>query len=284
MADLPLHLAYRREIENQQSALPQLPPPLSQKRDFTLHDLINITGYRMGVSSILPEYLFKSHQIPESHDRVIILVTPMNYQAMNTAPSLDSATEILRSYKNAGEAVIDITKIIRSNGYDAMPHHPMGNANEYHHLLLPPHAVKAGLGERGRTGLFIDYEYGPTVRLAAVTTDAPLTVTESRTRGITEFCHRCKYCVEYCPPRALPDGTYLEQVQSGQIMDFKINAHRCFQYFKEHRGCGRCISNCILAENDRDKIQQRISRIEKWYQKWVVSGKIDEMYQSSGLG
>lgn len=279
MMETPTHLKYRDQITAQQAELANLGEINQKIQPLTTDQLqANFPDMRIGVTDLDPNYLFQHHQIPANHQKVIIIVCPMDYEKMITAPSLTSATEILKSYRDGGERVIKLTRYLRDKGYDVLPHHPMGDINEYHHILMPPHAVAAGLGERGRTGLFIDYIYGPTVRLAALTTSADLDNTKGEHKGITEFCHRCRYCVRYCPPNALPDGTYMEEVESGEPMDFKINAHRCFQYFKQHQGCGKCIVNCILAEPDTETIARRMNRISSWYEKWVVSGKLDEMY------
>jgi len=54
-------------------------------------------------------------------------------------------------------------------GYSATANHL-----RHYDALLVPLAVDAGLGETGRLGYLMTRDYGPRVRLGAVTTDLPL--------------------------------------------------------------------------------------------------------------
>lgn len=285
MTDLPVQLQIRSTIKKQQQELEELhviPVRREEYDDETLlvEQILQDLGInRYGIAPILTEYCYENAQIHPDEKLVIVIPMAMDYDAILTAPSYESAIELYGSYQRVGEKVVAVTKKLREAGIQATGHHPMGDINEYHHLLFPPHAVEAGLGERGRTGLFIDYVMGPLVRLGMVSIALNIELSTKQPRGITEFCHRCRYCVDYCPPKALPDGKYLDEFVTGKPMEFKINAQRCFKYFEKHQGCGKCIVHCILAHPDPQKIKQRLERITAWYDKWIVTGELEAMYK-----
>ena len=81
-------------------------------------------------------------------------------------------------------------------------------ANHFSHYdaLLVPLAVDAGLGELSRMGYLITKEFGPRVRLAAVTTDLPLVPDKPVDIGVRDFCSICKKCAVCCPSGSIPLG------------------------------------------------------------------------------
>jgi hypothetical protein len=235
---------------------------------------------RYGVSAILPEYVFPSAKIQTMETRAIVLVVPMNYRQMQSVPSHASATQILTAYSRVGHAVLELTSYLRQQGIQATGHHPLGDQQERHVLLFPPHAVAAGLGEKGRPGLFIDHQLGPLVRLGIVTTSLQLPINSTIDRGISAFCQRCRYCAIKCPPRAVNTQKYLESLHQSHPMNFSIDAPKCFKHFEQHFGCAICIVHCVLAQPNETEIAKRIKRIEKWYHRCVVSGELAQLQKN----
>ena len=166
---------------------------------------------------------------------------------------------------------------MREKAIQATGHHPLCNTNDYHQIFLPPHAMYAGLGEKGRTGLFIDYKLGPLVRIGIVTTSLELTCASPKDRGINAFCHHCRYCVPHCPPKASPSDKYLESLRNNQSIKFKIDGVRCIKYFSKHFGYGKCIVKCVLIQPSKYELEKRLKLIEIWYQKWVKSRKLNNI-------
>ncbi|OLS26278.1 MAG: 3-chloro-4-hydroxyphenylacetate reductive dehalogenase precursor [Candidatus Heimdallarchaeota archaeon LC_2] len=232
---------------------------------------------RYGFSSLLKEFTYENNRINPIEKVAIVLVVPMNYERMQSVPSIESATEIHRIYHKTGEFVLKLTRFLREKGIQATGHHPLGNINDYHQILMPPHAMYAGLGEKGRTGLFIDHKYGPIVRLGIVTTSLKLNCGSPKDRGINAFCHRCRYCVPHCPPRALPPDKYLESLRDNKPIKFTIDGDKCIKYFAKYFGCGKCIVKCVLTQPNEFEFEKRLKRIEIWYHKWVKSGELLEM-------
>lgn len=274
----------REEIRKQQKELESLNSNWNKaeqqnKMDLTsqINDFLLDKGIdRFGITTPDPSYMYKNARRDIIHKSLIVFVVPMRYKEMKEVPSLNSATEILRAYSETGKIVVALTKFIQEKGFNAFGHHPLGDLKEYHHILLPPHAVAAGLGEKGRTGLFIDHKYGPLVRLGAVSTNAKLPLDSPKDKGITAFCHRCRYCAKFCPPKAIDNTKYVQQLSEGNFVDFKIEGDRCIKYFAKHYACGKCIFHCVLAQPTPEEFRKRIDRIETWYNRWVKNGPPDE--------
>ena len=176
-----------------------------------------------------------------------------------------------------------MTEWLRSKGVKATGHHPLGDVNQYHHLLMPPHAHAAGLGEQGRTGLFIDFELGSLVRLGMVTTELDLPTGKPVEKGIRAFCHRCKLCAVSCPVNALPMEGVLDQYFRGVHVYFKVNGDRCIKYFEKKYGCSVCISKCVFAQPNKEKMKKRLERVEQWYNRWILTGDFERLLEKEAV-
>lgn len=66
-------------------------------------------------------------------------------------------------------------------------------------LILPVVAVDAGMGELSRMVYLLTMEFGPRLRLSAVTTDMLLVADKPVDLGIQSFCVLCKKCAVCCP-------------------------------------------------------------------------------------
>lgn len=99
----------------------------------------------------------------------IIIVRAMDPHMIHRAPLAPQTVETVRGYLNVAVTALSLASSIRQAGYRARVHMD-GN----YLLPLVPAAVDAGLGALGRNGLLITKEFGPCVRISAVTTDMPL--------------------------------------------------------------------------------------------------------------
>ena len=132
--------------------------------------------------------------------------------------------------------------MLRQLGYNAQAHID-GN----YEVICPLVAKDAGIGEIGRMGLLMTPKNGPRVRIAVVTTDAPLNIIESEnnTAFMIEFCEKCKKCATNCPSQAISHDT---RKVVDQALHWKINSEKCFTYWtKIGTDCGRCIQVCPFA-------------------------------------
>ncbi|MFW9878134.1 MAG: 4Fe-4S dicluster domain-containing protein [Candidatus Thorarchaeota archaeon] len=170
------------------------------------------------------------------YENGIVLGMEMDYDAINTAPNPPAGLESLRIYAELGETTNRLTDFIRSKGYRAIACHPLGGP-----ILYPAMAVKAKLGKIGRQGLLITKKFGPRQRLSLISINAgPLLENKYEEFEISEFCRKCKRCINFCPVNAILDKPIFNE--NGTITH--INSEKCFEYFYETAGCSVCIEKC----------------------------------------
>ena len=85
-------------------------------------------------------------------------------------------------------------------------------------------------------------DYGPRVRLGAVTTDLPLIPDKPVDIGAEEFCRICKKCAHCCPSNSIP---LEDQEEANGTLRWKLNAETCFDYWgKVGTDCNICMRVC----------------------------------------
>ncbi len=180
---------------------------------------------------------------------VIVMALEMEYEGFGTAPSwIASATAGIR-YSNMAALGYSLATFIRQLGYKAF-----GAGNDI--ALSIPYAVAAGLGECGRNGVLITYEYGPRVRLCKVFTELELEYDKPKTFGVIEFCKNCKRCADACPSKAIsqddnPSFTKLGVSNNGGVEKWCLDAEKCYAFWGENGGdCGACIASCPYNKPD----------------------------------
>ena len=106
-------------------------------------------------------------------------------------------------------------------------------------------AVRAGLGQIGKSALFISEKFGPRVRLGTVFTDAKLECIPAA--EIYDICGECSLCSQKCGAMAIKNVPYREGMRREEFFDAKA----CSDYMKEkfkHIGrgavCGVCMRVC----------------------------------------
>jgi epoxyqueuosine reductase QueG len=72
-------------------------------------------------------------------------------------------------------------------------------------INLKEHAIRAGLGKRGKSTIVLHPKYGPRLRFMAVKTDAPLKPLMGPALADEEnpVCRQCSICIDACPVNAL---------------------------------------------------------------------------------
>ncbi len=105
--------------------------------------------------------------------------------------------------------------------------------------IMPPLAADAGLGEVGRIGYLMTKDFGPRVRLSAVTTDIPLIPDKPVDIGAEDFCRICKKCATTCPSRSIPLEDDMTEFNGS--LRWKTNAETCFAYW------GRIGTDCCIC-------------------------------------
>lgn len=192
----------------------------------------------VGVAGVDQAFVYKGKYV--GHKYAISLGMEMDYSRMATAPSAESSIEVARVYYELGETIIRLAEYIRSLGYDAHSHHPLGGGS----VLLIPFAIAAGLGELGRNNLIISREFGPRFRLGCVTTDIPLLMDKPADLGVSGFCRKCEACLQACPVGAIPESP--GRVRG--IEKYTIDGPSCRPYCNQPNGCAVCIKVCVFNQ------------------------------------
>ena len=210
----------------------------------------------IGFTEMNQLWVYEGYEISEPN--LIVLGVAQDYEKMKHAPPRPgnhySNTEVRRQYNRGARASRKLANYIRNLGFQATPHHgPDADA-----LLMIPAAVAAGLGELGKHGSIINRKFGSNFRLAAVSTEIPLVLTENDMFGADEFCVNCRVCTDACPPDAIKDTKQLVRGETKWYVDFD----KCIPYFAERLGCALCMVVCPwsrpgVAENLLTKLARR---------------------------
>jgi len=171
--------------------------------------------------------------VPADLPFVIVLAVEMDRDEILTAPAAAEAVEVTRGYARAALAAMIVSYTIREMGYRAVCH--MDGESE---LVMPPAAKAAGLGDLGRQGVLVTKEFGPRVRLAAVTTDLPLVPDPPSRFSLEKVCLSCGKCEAACPAGAVPPERGM-----------KVNHEACFLQWKAFgTDCGLCLAVCPFSK------------------------------------
>jgi reductive dehalogenase len=178
------------------------------------------------------------------HKYAIALTVEMDKDLIDTAPKAPVTMETSHIYLESGEVAVQLAVFLRKLGFESRAHID-GN----YRVICPLVAKDAGLGNIGRMGLLMTPKEGPRVRIAVVTTDAPLEPdTREPDHSMKAFCRVCKKCAENCPSRAIPFAN--EEVIDG-VKRWQINQEKCFTYWCQvGTDCGKCIAVCPYSHPD----------------------------------
>ncbi len=236
---------------------------------------------------------------PGRYPYALVFAVEMAHEMVGSAPMQPAVADSSRQYVEAAKIALAIATYLRALGHRARAHID-GN----YRLVLPPLAADAGLGEVGRLSLLITPEYGPRVRLGAVTTSLTLPQDEPVKFGVEDFCRTCSKCARNCPSRALPLGDK-EGVRGTSY--WRIDPLACYRYWlRVGSDCGLCIAVCpyshpralmhslVRAACRRSAVSRRIfswaddlfygrSPRSRRYPGWMLAGLDDEARERLGL-
>ena len=167
--------------------------------------------------------------MPEHWEFAIVIGVPMEWDVILASPQFSTSYD---AYDRVSTVAVRLEGALKYAGYPARAHSPMTDYD----LIVPPHAVEAGLGEVGRTGFCITPEAGGNCRMAVVTTSLPMATDRPINFGVAEFCTKCKLCAESCPSGAMsmadsPDGMVIRGYEH-----WYINNGACYNYWRESMG------------------------------------------------
>ena len=218
---------------------------------------IELWAKKLGVVSLgvteMQDYHFYSHRgrgeaygqkVIPTHRLGIAFTVEMDEEFLSTGPAGPALMESAHQYVNSGVIAVQMAHFLRGLGYQARAHID-GN----YEVIAPLVARDAGLGELGRMGLLMTPKLGPRVRIAVVTTNAPLEVSLRKPDySVHDFCNICKKCANVCPSQAIQHEplSLIEGVERWQI-----NHEKCYGYWcSVGTDCGRCMSVCPYAHKN----------------------------------
>lgn len=204
----------------------------------------------VGMTRLNPAYIY-SHigraegewgaAINLPHPFAIVVAVEMDYEMIKHAPENAVATDSSFRYFEAAKIAVILANYINMLGYQARAH-----VDGNYRVMCIPIAVDAGLGELGRLGLLITPQFGPRVRLAAVTTDLALIPDAPVNFGVQHFCTICKKCAVNCPTNSIePESKKIvNNVEKWQSLQ-----ESCFRYWRvQGSDCSICIKVCPYSK------------------------------------
>ena len=211
---------------------------------------LNIGAKLVGIAEINPLWIYThrgeifrenwedwGQAIELQHKYAVVFATEMAFELVGTAPHTPTTIASMSNYAEDAIIATQPAAYIANMGYSATANHL-----RHYDTLLVPLAVDAGLGEVGRLGYLMTQDYGPRIRLGAVTTDLPLVADRPVDIGAEHFCKICKKCANCCPSRSIPLDDPSEVNGS---LRWKLNAETCFDYWgKVGTDCNVCMRVC----------------------------------------
>jgi reductive dehalogenase len=211
---------------------------------------LNIGADMVGICEINPLWIYShrgeifndtwndwGRKIELTHKYAVVFATEMAFDLVGTAPHSPTTIASMSNYARGAFIATQLAAFISNLGYSATANHL-----RHYDALLVPLSVDAGLGETGRLGYLMTKDYGPRVRLGAVTTDLPLTPDKPVDIGAVDFCKICKKCAHCCPSNSI---SLEDQEEVNGTLRWKLNAETCFDYWgKVGTDCNICMRVC----------------------------------------
>ncbi|MBW2526043.1 MAG: 4Fe-4S dicluster domain-containing protein [Deltaproteobacteria bacterium] len=177
------------------------------------------------------------------HGSAAVFLVEMDFDAMGRAPRAEALRETARQYFEAARIAKTAAAALTAAGFGAKAHY-----DAHYDVVLPPLAVRAGLGELGRNNILIADRYGSRVRIGAVTTNLPLAADEPRALGALRFCELCHKCADNCPSNALDRG---DRTEVRGVLRWTTHPERCYGYWRSvGTDCGVCMAVCPFSHRN----------------------------------
>ncbi len=214
--------------------------------------LLQLGAHSVGVTLLRAEHCYSyagrgedyGREIAPRHAYAVAFTVEMDHAMVASSPSGSITMESSREYLRSGAMAVQLAQFLRRLGWPARAH-----IDGRYEVVCPLVARDAGLGEIGRMGLLMTPRLGPRVRIAVVTTDAPLMPdTETHDETVLDFCARCRKCADACPGKAVPAGP---RVDGDGLARWQIDGDACFLVWSRlGTDCGRCVSVCPYSHPD----------------------------------
>jgi len=183
-----------------------------------------------GVDGIRPA---KEHGEPVRADypRALIFCVGMDRGLLRFAPRFEALHATKEAYYRVAKTGAAVARHLQEKGHNAL------FTGEHHYIApLVPLAERANLGQRGMLHVLVHPVHGPSIRLGAVFTDAPIAERKKPHVSIKDFCKRCALCLMNCPTQAIKPFSRDRPV---------FDEHKCYKMFQAYgTDCGICLKSC----------------------------------------
>lgn len=212
----------------------------------------------VGITDFDPTFMIKDHmrgmpgnghdgenswgdKVPEHWKNIIVIGIPMGWDTTLSAIGYSTSYD---GYTRCRETAGKLEHFINYIGYPARAQVPPFD----YEIMIPPYALKAGLGEHSRAGLLMAPELGSNVRLCGVVTNIDFELDKPIDIKMTHFCEKCKICANTCPSGAISKADRPDQVAFG-FKRWVLDSEKCSLSWAasptEHGdGCRICIGVC----------------------------------------
>ena len=226
--------------------------------------ITHLGAHSTGISELRNYHLYtirgrgedRGKEVKNSHKYALAFTVEMDYRNVKSAPASPVVFESSQQYLKAANIALQVSTFLKKSGWDSRAH-----IDGDYEVICPLVARDAGLGEIGRMGLLITPRLGPRVRIAVVTTNAPLVIdTVLPDQSVMDFCRICSKCAACCPAHSIPEE---EMKIIDNIERWKIDSDLCYRYWcTVGTDCGRCISVCPYSHPD-NLMHQAVRRLIK---------------------
>ncbi len=234
-----------------------LPPVSDVRTDISPEDAtVRVKGFAkrlgavlVGITELNPLWIY-SHRgksgvrsgdwgadIQLDHRYAIVFAVEMDFDIIGASPLSPTIMESLQKYAKGAYISGHLAQFIANMGWQAK-----SNQMARYDTMVVPLAIDAGLGELSRMGYLITKEYGPRVRLGAVTTNIPLIPDKPVDIGIVDFCGKCLKCAHCCPSNSIPLD---KRTEVNGSLRWVIDTDTCHEYWhKIGTDCAICMRVC----------------------------------------
>lgn len=271
-------------IEGIVGELDSPPAPLQEHRVEQSPELLarRIKGFArhhgarlVGCTRLNPAYIYSHNArgpgawgapIELAHGYAVAIAVEMDHELVRLAPAGATLAESGGQYLESAKIALLVARYLQRLGWEARAHVDMN-----YRVLCVPIAVDAGLGELGRIGMLLTPQYGPRVRLAVVTTTAPLLQDPPGRFGAAAFCEVCLKCADACPANAIARGP--REIHAG-VEKWQSRGDTCYRYWRtQGTDCALCMRVCPFSHpsslvHDMIRLAVRRNRLARRLALW----------------
>jgi len=200
----------------------------------------------IGYTQVNPELINNE----DFHSSVIVFTLEMGKDIIETPPGSEAQQLNEETYAKMGNITYALSDFLRANGFTTQVAHPYGSM-----VGLSKLGQEAGLGWIGQSGLLINPELGPRMKISAIFTSVknlPLKETDDHS-WILEYCEKCGKCIKACPEKAL---LKTETCCGGTQIEFIEN--RCIGCTQ---GCTYCIEDCPFDQKGYEQVKNKFDKM-----------------------